>query len=468
MAHDVFLSYSTKDKSAAEAVCAALERSGIGVWMAPRDIAPGVSWASSIVEAIDNARTVVLIFSSAANDSPQIEREVQHALEKNLRVVPFRVEDVKPREGLAYCIGAVQWLDAFAPPIDGHYEALSKVVRKIAPLQPELTQPAANMRVNAAPPPSPRAPRRPMKLLQILAVLLAALLVVSGIVGWQLLKPSDIHVKWLALGGASSFLGQPLTDELGTPDGLGRFNHFQGGSIYWKPGIGAHEVHGEIRDKWGSMGWERSPFGYPLSDETPTPDGLGRFNHFQGGSIYWKPGIGAHEVHGAIRDKWSSMGWERSFLGYPTSDEISAPGGGRVSNFEQGSISWTASGGAIPVVAAAAPPPQSPKPELAQSPGFGIQFGTDKTPQEAQHQVELAKKNPLISAEAIYIFRKDGWWKSVAKFNTEEEAKNQLDSFRPVTYDHKPLILNLSSWCPSPRTLSAETKDMAEKRDCGP
>jgi uncharacterized protein with LGFP repeats len=46
----------------------------------------------------------------------------------------------------------------------------------------------------------------------------------------------------------------------------------------------------------------------PLTDESPTPDGIGRFNHFQGGSIYWTPGIGAHEVHGAIRDKWASMG----------------------------------------------------------------------------------------------------------------------------------------------------------------
>ena len=43
----------------------------------------------------------------------------------------------------------------------------------------------------------------------------------------------DIREKWLSLGGASSFLGQPLTDELTTPDGVGRYNHFQGGSIYW-------------------------------------------------------------------------------------------------------------------------------------------------------------------------------------------------------------------------------------------
>jgi uncharacterized protein with LGFP repeats len=160
----------------------------------------------------------------------------------------------------------------------------------------------------------------------------------------------EIRNEWLALGGLSGFLGQPLTDELGTPDGVGRFNHFQGGSIYWTPTTHAHEVHGEIRNKWSALGYERSFLGYPVTDETPTPDGVGRFNHFQGGSIYWTPGTGAHEVHGAIRDKWASMGWERSFLGYPTSDEQDAPGGGRVSHFERGSIGWTPAGGAVPSV----------------------------------------------------------------------------------------------------------------------
>lgn len=132
MGHDVFLSYSTKDQQAAEAVCATLERRGVGVWMAPRDILPGLSWASSIVDAIDNARVAVLVYSRAANNSPQIEREVQRAIDKGLTVVPFRIEDVKPSEALAYCIGAVQWLDALMPPMEAHYDRLSNVVRQIA------------------------------------------------------------------------------------------------------------------------------------------------------------------------------------------------------------------------------------------------------------------------------------------------------------------------------------------------
>lgn len=105
-----------------------------------------------------------------------------------------------------------------------------------------------------------------------------------------------IRTKWEQLGGEHSFLGFPVTDELGTPDGVGRFNHFEGGSIYWTPQTGAHEVHGAIRDLWAHHGWERSGLRYPISDEQSTSDGRGRVSHFQGGDIVWTPedGVSLH------------------------------------------------------------------------------------------------------------------------------------------------------------------------------
>jgi hypothetical protein len=156
-----------------------------------------------------------------------------------------------------------------------------------------------------------------------------------------------ILAKYTALGGPTGFLGFPLTSETTTPDGHGRYNHFQNGSIYWHPSLGAFEIHGAIRSKWASLGWER--YGYPMTDESHTFDGTGRFNHFRGftadghindSSIYWSPGTGAHEVHGDIRSTWAGLGWETSFLGYPLSDEYSA-GQGRRSDFQSGNITWT-------------------------------------------------------------------------------------------------------------------------------
>jgi hypothetical protein len=152
-----------------------------------------------------------------------------------------------------------------------------------------------------------------------------------------------IRARWLELGGVS-FLGYPVTDETTTPDGIGRFNHFEGGSIYWSPDTGAQDVYGLIREKWASLGWERGFLGYPTTGETSTPNGKGRFNHFQGGSIYWSPDTGAHEVQGAIRDEWASIGWEESCLGFPTSDEqdFSEPDGvyTRISYFQGGTVVW--------------------------------------------------------------------------------------------------------------------------------
>jgi len=47
MAHNVFISYSSIDKDAAEAVRSILEENGISCWMAPRNITPGLSFAEA-------------------------------------------------------------------------------------------------------------------------------------------------------------------------------------------------------------------------------------------------------------------------------------------------------------------------------------------------------------------------------------------------------------------------------------
>jgi hypothetical protein len=105
-----------------------------------------------------------------------------------------------------------------------------------------------------------------------------------------------IDDKHAALGGSGGFLGAPTSAETTCPDGVGRFRHYNGGSIYWTPSTGAWEVHGDIRGLWASLGWETSPLGYPISDERNTPHGTGRVSDFQRGSIYWDGVRGAYEV----------------------------------------------------------------------------------------------------------------------------------------------------------------------------
>lgn len=155
-----------------------------------------------------------------------------------------------------------------------------------------------------------------------------------------------IGAHYTELGGAGGFLGAASTDELGTPNGKARYNHFQGGSIYWSPPTGAHEVHGAIRQLWSKLGWEAGLLGLPVTDETRTPNGRGAYNHFQYGSVYWSPPTGAHEVHGAIRDTWAGSGWEAGPLGFPTSDEHDVPGG-RASTFQGGTLTFSFTTGRV-------------------------------------------------------------------------------------------------------------------------
>ncbi len=94
-----------------------------------------------------------------------------------------------------------------------------------------------------------------------------------------------IAEKYDALGGCGSLLGPPITEERGTPDGVGRYSVLEHGSIYWTPQHGAHEVHGRIRDAWAAAGWEAGRLGYPTSDEYA--DGDGRRSDFEHGYIHW-------------------------------------------------------------------------------------------------------------------------------------------------------------------------------------
>jgi len=157
--------------------------------------------------------------------------------------------------------------------------------------------------------------------------------------------------KFVRLRSEAGILGYPISDETATFDKTGRFNHFEHGSIYWHPKIGAFEVHGAIRDKWLAGGAEN--FGYPTTDETGTPDSSGRFNHFRDvrneveTSIYFTVATGAHVVHGLIRKRWAELGWERSFLGYPTGDlegwsEVETGNTGLMTRFERGKLLWKA------------------------------------------------------------------------------------------------------------------------------
>ena len=146
MAHDVFISYSTKDKIIADTVCAKLEESKIRAWIAPRDVPAGSNFAESIIRAINTCKVFVLVWSADTNTSQHILNEINQAFDRGITIIPFRIQDIQPTDEMRYYFGRTHWLDAINPPLENHIATLRDTIlvnlgRAMQPDTPPL-QPA--------------------------------------------------------------------------------------------------------------------------------------------------------------------------------------------------------------------------------------------------------------------------------------------------------------------------------------
>jgi hypothetical protein len=163
-----------------------------------------------------------------------------------------------------------------------------------------------------------------------------------------------IYLKYVQLGGAGSQLGCPVRNGAATADGRSVYMDFAHGSIYWlkwTPGAAPVAMLNPLRDKWASLGWEGSVLGYPTGDTSPiiAPDSsIGLAQTYERGIILWSQPTGAHELHGNIWHKYETL--DRNKIGFPTSDEQPFPDSGRVNTFQHGGIYWWPDTGAIPII----------------------------------------------------------------------------------------------------------------------
>lgn len=93
---DVFVSYSRKDKAAAERLVAALQQRGRDAWVDWEGIAPSAEWMREIHAAIAAASAFVVLCSPHWLASAVCAREFEHALACHKRIVPVVVRDIDP------------------------------------------------------------------------------------------------------------------------------------------------------------------------------------------------------------------------------------------------------------------------------------------------------------------------------------------------------------------------------------
>ncbi|HLY58346.1 MAG TPA: tetratricopeptide repeat protein [Stellaceae bacterium] len=214
--YDVFVSYASEDLAIAERLVGALEADGLCCWLAHRDIQPGSDWGESIIAGIAASRFFVLVLSAAANRSAHVRREVDRAASRGLRIIPFRIEPVKPAQALEYFLTAAHWLDAYTLPFEPHLDRLLRVLRHVPPGDsPQDEKPSS-----AAFPPAEAAPwqpvRRPISLGARPAIAAAAMmliLVIGAAVAWQrgwLVQAPSRPAPWSSADMRQTFAIEPV------------------------------------------------------------------------------------------------------------------------------------------------------------------------------------------------------------------------------------------------------------------
>jgi hypothetical protein len=181
MAHDVFISYSADDKPIADAMCSTLESNGLRCWIAPRDILPGMDWGGSIIDAIATSRVMVLVLSSNSNSSSQVKREVERAVNKDVIVIPFRIEDVNLSKSLEYQLSSTHWMDAVTPPIEDHLQTLAEKIRQLMGTDRTDNMPVRN---KSRTPVKPGLPFHQRRVVYLGAALVIGLIAVVSLAWW--------------------------------------------------------------------------------------------------------------------------------------------------------------------------------------------------------------------------------------------------------------------------------------------
>lgn len=111
MAHEVFISYKSENAEYADALHERFEQEGIKCWLDTNNIRTAKNFAQEIIDGLNEAKVIVLIYSKEADKSKYVYREIETAFEANKHIVPLKIDETFP-EDLEFFLRGTQWLDA--------------------------------------------------------------------------------------------------------------------------------------------------------------------------------------------------------------------------------------------------------------------------------------------------------------------------------------------------------------------
>lgn len=129
MAPHVFISYAEADRPVMVAFRDRLESAGVDCWEARRDIPPGADYATAIMEAIEHSRAMLVLVSGASDASPHVVRELEHAVQMGVPLLPVRLGTSPLSRRLRYFLGPAQFATVSGAPGPDDVDAILRTLQ---------------------------------------------------------------------------------------------------------------------------------------------------------------------------------------------------------------------------------------------------------------------------------------------------------------------------------------------------
>lgn len=112
MKHDVFISYSRKDKHIVDEICELLNENQISFWRDVREIEPGGKFMGEIVDAIKGCKITLFVSSANSNQSPYTAKEVVLAFNEGKHIIPYKIDHSSFSKNLEFLFSDINFTEA--------------------------------------------------------------------------------------------------------------------------------------------------------------------------------------------------------------------------------------------------------------------------------------------------------------------------------------------------------------------
>ncbi|HAZ13107.1 MAG: hypothetical protein A2X86_09955 [Bdellovibrionales bacterium GWA2_49_15] len=113
MSEKFFISHSSQDAKWANQLVEILEGKGKTCWVAPRNIPPTQNYAQCILDALEGSTALILLYTKSAENSVQVQREVDRAINAKLTIAVLMLENITPTGPMEYYLCNTQWISAY-------------------------------------------------------------------------------------------------------------------------------------------------------------------------------------------------------------------------------------------------------------------------------------------------------------------------------------------------------------------